>query len=199
MIAQIQGKLISKSIESVVVDVGGVGYEVFVPLTTYYRLPDIHQIVSLMIYTHHREDAIRLYGFLTPAEKEMFEFLISISGVGPKLARNILSGIDAEELTDALVDGDLVRIRRIPGVGSKTAERLVLELREKVQTSQVAGERMKGDGKEGLFKDVLSALINLGYKPQQADSALSGVKRNSGNEISFEVIFKMALKILAKG
>lgn len=199
MIAHIHGKLVSKSFESVIVDVGGVGYKVFVPLTTYYKLPDIHQTVSLMVYTHHREDAIQLYGFLTAMEKEMFHFLISVSGVGPKLARNILSGIDAKELTEALASGDLARIKCIPGVGSKTAERLILELREKVQTSQVAGERMKGNGKEGLFKDVLSALINLGYKPQKADSALSEVKRNSDDEMSFEVIFKMALKVLAKG
>ncbi len=199
MIAHIHGKLVSKSFESVIVDVGGVGYKVFIPLTTYYKLPDIHQTVLLMVYTHHREDAIQLYGFLTAVEKEMFHFLISVSGVGPRLARNILSGIDAKELIEALAGGDLARIKCVPGVGSKTAERLILELREKVQTSQVAGESMKGNGKEGLFKDVLSALINLGYKQQQADSALSEVKRNSGDEMSFEVIFKMALKVLAKG
>jgi len=133
MIAHIKGKIIYKSPESVVVDVSGVGYEVYIPLSTYYKLPDTEEYISLNTYTHIREDALQLYGFLTQREKEIFQLLISVSGVGPKLARNILSGIPAEDLISAISSGDIARLRSIPGVGGKTAERLVLELKDKMR------------------------------------------------------------------
>ncbi len=198
MIAHLQGKIIKKAIESIIVDVGGVGYEVFVPLSTYYNLPDIHQTVSLNIHTYLRDDAITLYGFSTSIEKGVFNLLISVSGVGPKLAKNILSGISAEELADALSSDDTVRLRGIPGIGGKTAERLVVELRDKVKTLSGVEQQNKKDGRAGIFNDLLSALVNLGYKQQQADRVIQTLKKDADNEANFELLFKKALKMLSK-
>src|SRR3972149_7075037 len=175
MIAHIKGKIIYKSPESVVVDVSGVGYEVYIPLSPYYKLPDTEEYISLNTYTHIREDALQLYGFLTQREKEIFQLLISVSGIGPKLARNILSGIPAEALISAISSGDIARLRSIPGVGGKTAERLVLELKDKMRKAirehgegvGVPAEKGKGDtldhvlfcGPPGLGKTTLAYII----------------------------------------
>jgi len=200
MIAQIEGILVTKSVESVIVDVGGVGYEICVPLSTYYKLPDLRESVSLMIYTHHREDTMQLYGFMTPREKEMFQLLISVSGVGPKLARNILSGIDAVELTDALALGNLVKLKGVPGVGAKTAERLILELKEKARSSSTAEGEGGVEVGDGVYHDIQSALVNLGYKSQQADRVTEELKEIAGSEEEgFEELFKRALKMLSRG
>ncbi len=197
MIAHIHGRIINKTLESVVVDVGGVGYEIFVPLSTYYNLPDIHHSVHLNVYTHLRENAINLYGFSTELEKTLFQMLIGVSGVGPRLARNILSGISADDLAGALSSRDSARLKSIPGVGSRTAERLAVELKDKVKDLQgvAAG---KGDGRDGIFGDILSALVNLGYRPQQADTALEEVRKTCMEGDGFELLFKRALKILSK-
>ena len=133
MIGRLRGQLIDKQPQGITIDVGGVGYRVQVPLSTYYRVGEIDSAVDLRIHTHVREDALTLFGFATTAEHELFERLIAVSGVGPRLATNILSGIDAAELVAALASGDVARLTRIPGVGKKTAERLVLELREAMQ------------------------------------------------------------------
>ncbi|MBI5683351.1 MAG: Holliday junction branch migration protein RuvA [Deltaproteobacteria bacterium] len=200
MIAHITGKLIYKSPESVIIDVAGVGYEVHIPLSTYYGLPDIHEHISLNTYTHVREDAMQLYGFLTQVEKEIFQLLIGVSGVGPRLARNILSGINAHELTHALSNNDMSKLKSIPGIGGKTAERLVVELRDKVSAviSKTVHHKTRYDGKDEMYNDVLSALLNLGYKTQQSEKALEKVKA-SNKDAKFDVLLKETLRVLANG
>lgn len=201
MIAHLSGKLIGKSIESVTVDVGGVGYEVYVPLSTFYSLPDEGQNAALLIYTHVKEDAIKLYGFSQPGEKDMFTKLIAVSGVGPKLALNILSGIDPVNLHSAIRNGDIAVMNAIPGVGKKTAERLILELKDKVSAELEKGrDRMQLQSPEReSFDDALSALLNLGYKKVDVENALSRIDDNeSAGQCSVEFLIKSALKILAK-
>ncbi len=199
MIALLSGNIAYKSIDHLIVDVGGVGYRVTIPLSTFYSIPEEGQ-VRLHIYTHVKEDAIHLFGFLTPAEKEMFALLISVSGVGPKLAVNILSNIPSTELTGALVEGNIKRLSAIPGIGKKTAERLILELKDKagklapsapgavVPTTPAASAN-------GL-EDTLSALVNLGYKENQAKKVLETMEISTDTPV--EDILKAALKILAK-
>lgn len=202
MIAHIKGKIIHKTPESVIVDVSGVGYEVHIPLSTYYKLPDVHEHISLNTYTHLKEDAIQLYGFLTNREKEIFQMLISVSGVGPRLARNILSGCDADELASALSNSDMSRLKSIPGIGGKTAERLVIELRDKAGAMSIksgdAHHKGKGDGRDEMYKDILSALLNLGYKSQLAERAVEKVKAKNA-DAAFDVLLKETLKALANG
>jgi len=200
MIAQLSGKLIHKSPEYSIIDVGGVGYRVFTPFSTFYELPDLENQVTLHTYTNVREDALQLFGFLTIDEKEMFQLLLGVSGIGPKLAANILSGISPEELRSALLSGNLLRLTAIPGIGKKTAERMVLELHDKalklhkekpgVQTKPVL---IGAD----ILEDAVSALLNLGYKRPQAEGALDIVKKdNPASDI--EEMIKGALKILAR-
>lgn len=200
MIAQLRGKLIHKSPEYSIIDVGGVGYRVFTPFSTFYELPDLENQVTLHTYTNVREDALQLFGFLTTDEKEMFQLLLGVSGIGPKLAVNILSGIIPEDLRSALLNGNLLRLTAIPGIGKKTAERMVLELKEKalklhkekpgVQAKAVAA----GDE---VLEDAVSALLNLGYKRPQAEGALEKVKKDNPDS-DIEEMIKGALKILAR-
>ncbi len=202
MIARLTGMLLSKSPQWVVVDAGGVGYQVFIPLSTFYQLPDEMETVSLHVYTHVREDMLQLFGFKTELEKETFMHLISVSGIGPKLALNILSGIGLEDLLGAIVAADPERIAAIPGVGKKTSQRITLELREKVtQISQEIGvqpkERLEVRHKE-IFDDALSALNNLGYHIKSARQALEHVLRRDG-DIDLETLLKEALRSLAQG
>ncbi|MDP2681520.1 MAG: Holliday junction branch migration protein RuvA [Deltaproteobacteria bacterium] len=208
MIAHIKGKIIHKSPESVIVDVGGVGYEVYIPLSTYYKLPDLEEYVSLNTYTHVREDALQLYGFLTPMEKGIFQMLIAVSGIGPKLARNILSGIPADDLISAVSSADIARLKAIPGIGGKTAERLVVELKDKIAVidrSQGgcplgAGRKEEfGSRYDSISKDVYSALVNLGYKGPMADKAIEKAKKTNTSAATFESLLKESLKALAHG
>ena len=192
MIAHLRGTLMQKDPARVVVDVHGVGYEVCVPLTTFTALPDPGSEVSIDIHTHVREDVIALYGFSTRRERVIFEKLMTISGIGPKLAVTILSGGSVEELAGAIKRGDLARLTAIPGVGKKTAERIILELKDKLQ------EFTEASPKEGVEIDVLSALENLGYSRALAESAL-GRAANGDRELAFDVLFKRALQILTKG
>lgn len=194
MIANLSGILARKSAESVVVDVAGVGYEVYTPLSTYMRLPDEGRAVSLNVYTHLKEDAIQLFGFLTSAEKDVFTLLISVSGVGPKLAKNILSGIEVAELASALSTGDVARLSAIPGIGAKSAERLVLELKDKVRTIAVASA---GALKGSAAGDAVSALLNLGYKNVQAEDAVKKAKDKYPGA-KFEELLRESLKGLSK-
>lgn len=192
MIAYLRGKLMQKDPARVVVDVNGVGYEVFVPLTTFTALPDTGSEVSIDIHTHVREDLIALYGFSTRRERNIFEKLMTISGIGPKLAVTILSGGSVEDLAGAIKRSDLPRLTAIPGVGKKTAERIILELRDKLQ------EFTEAPQKPAVETDVLSALENLGYNRALAESAL----RRAGDgdhDPAFDVLFKRALQILTKG
>ncbi len=196
MIAHISGRLLHKSTESVVVDVGGVGYEVFIPLSTFYKLPEVNGQLSLKVHTHLREDAIQLYGFLTLEEKEAFQMLIGVSGVGPKLARNILSGIAVGDLVSAIGSSDRARLSAIPGIGAKSADRLILELKDKVKGLHRT-ERVEAV-KDPLSNDVVSALDNLGYRSAQAEEAVKKAKGALTPPFGFEELFKESLNLLAK-
>ncbi|MBI5235082.1 MAG: Holliday junction branch migration protein RuvA [Deltaproteobacteria bacterium] len=199
MIAYINGRLIQKTAESVVIDVAGVGYECFIPLSTFYKLPDVNCAASLCIYTHLREDAIQLYGFLTSEEKEAFKLLLCVSGIGPKLARNILSGIEVGELVSAINSSDKARLSAIPGIGVKSAERMILELRDKVKTMAVnPSARFQMQDADSLATDVMSALSNLGYKSPYSDEAVKKARMAAGAGCGFEELFKESLKFLAK-
>ena len=197
MIAQICGRLAHKSPEEIIIDCNGVGYGVRVPLSTFYELPDIGAEVVLRIHTHVREDALHLYGFATSKEKELFGLLIGVSGVGPRLAINVLSGIATHDLERALQEGDLLSLTRIPGVGRKTAERMLLELKDKVSAPGVgvaAGVSMR----DGKVKDALSALVNLGYQKGIAEEAVRDCVRQHGEELPLEELLKESLRLLAK-
>jgi Holliday junction DNA helicase RuvA len=196
MIAHINGTLATKGTESVVVDVNGVGYELFIPLSTFCSLPSIGESVSLVTYTHHKDDSICLYGFLTPEEKEVFTLLISVSGVGPKLARNILSGVAVDDLLGFIINEDKVRLKGIPGIGAKSAELLILELKEKAAQLAVAGTGLAVAPTGGVAGDVVSALGNLGYKSAQAEEAVTKAKEAIGDECGFEELFKESLRAL---
>ncbi len=202
MIAHITGTLFSKSPQSVIIDTGGVGYQVFIPLSTFYQLPDEMEQVSLHVYTHVREDILQLFGFQTGIEKELFLLLISVSGIGPKLALNILSGIGLEDLLSAIVRADPERIAAVPGVGRKTSQRITLELKEKVSN---LSEGMEVQPREEVrirkkedFDDALSALINLGYPSRAAKKAIENALQGD-NEINLEALLKEALRNLARG
>lgn len=193
LIARLTGKLAYKSPEYLVLDVNGVGYQVFVPLSTFYELPEKGDPVSLQIYTSVREDAIELYGFLTLEERELFKLLLTVSKIGPKLARNILSGISVKELKDALVSSNVLKLHAIPGIGHKTAERLVLELRDKIPSTFVAHDVEEASGDEKLG-DALSALVNLGYKRNLAEQAIKRAVGEIGLESPLEEIIRVSLK-----
>jgi Holliday junction DNA helicase RuvA len=195
MIGQLRGRLEDKRPNQVVVDTGGVGYLVQIPLSTFAALGELHTEVTLLIHTHVREDALALYGFLTAREKQFFELLISASGVGPSLALKILSGISVEELFAAIRGGDLARLTQVPGVGRKTAERIVVELRDKLKAveAEAAAPGMRA-GHEG---DVVSALLNLGYEPRTAERSVEEARR-TGTAGNFEVLLRGALKVLSQ-
>jgi holliday junction DNA helicase RuvA len=202
MIAYLRGKLLSKKANRVLLDVNGVGYEVFIPVSTFYELGEMDSTVSLHVYTHVREELLALYGFRTEREKELFEKFLTVSGVGPKMAIAILSGLEMDELIPALRNGNVALLTHIPGVGKKTAERLVLELREKleeigVSADQPAPARPAAGELPGLAGDVFSALVNLGYARPAADAAVREVlKENS--EGDFDLLLRASLRLLAR-
>lgn len=197
MIAQISGTLAQKIPGEIVVDVGGVGYQVFIPLNVFYRLPEISAPVSLQIHTHVREDALQLFGFNDFAEKQIFLLLIGVSGIGPKLAINILSGISAEDLVRALREGDQLRLLAIPGVGRKLAERMIVELRDKLATlAPVGAESVKAAGESQLTLDAVSALVNLGYRKADAEKVIREVVK--AGEHSLENLLKESLRRLSR-
>lgn len=198
MIAQISGRLTSKSPERAIVDVNGVGYACNIPLTTYYNLPVEGEAVTLFVYTHVREDTIALYGFWTAEEQEIFELLIGVSRIGPRLARNILSGLPAEELRAALAGGNAERLARIPGVGIKTAERMLVELKDKAALagSVVAQGDGQPPGEDSVAGYCLSALVNLGYRRAEAARAVKAARDAMGLEAPFEELLKQALQAL---
>jgi len=196
MIAHLRGRLLAKHPNQAIVEVAGVGYDVNISVPTFSDLPGIGGEVALHIHTHVREDAIALYGFLRPAEKQLFEKLIAVSGIGPKLAITILSGMPADELAAAIRGNDVARLTRIPGIGKKTAERLVLELRDKLP-SVAAGEISVPPTRSPVEEDVLSALVNLGYQRAAAEKAVMVAGKNRNGE-PFEAMFKEALGVLSK-
>jgi Holliday junction DNA helicase RuvA len=193
MIGQLRGRLEDKRPNQVLVDVGGVGYLVQIPLSTFAALGELHAEVTLLIHTHVREDALSLYGFLTAREKQFFEMLISASGVGPALALRILSGLSVEELVPAIRTGDVPRLTRIPGVGKKTAERIVVELRDKMMA--VEEEAAQPAARAGLDGDVVSALVNLGYDTRAAEKAAEEARR--AGAANFEAMLRAALQALS--
>ncbi len=194
MIAKISGHLARNVPGEIIVDVGGVGYQIFIPLTVFYRLPEVGAPVSLHIHTHLREDALQLFGFLEEAEKQIFLLLNNVTGIGPKLAVNILSGIPAEDLARALKEGDQARLVSIPGVGKKLAERMVVELRDKVMT--IRSEKEERDGGSQLMRDAVSALVNLGYRRAEAEKSVRDITR-SGEQLLADVL-KEALRRLSQ-
>ncbi len=191
MIAQLRGTLADKRPNQVLVDVGGVGYLVHIPVSTFYALGDLHSNVSLLIHTQVREDAISLYGFLSSREKHLFELLISASGVGPVLALKILSGMSVDDLVPAVRAGDLVRLTRIPGVGRKTAERMVVELRDKLAKMETP-EQVSSSYTTGGENEVVFALTNLGYDRSIAEKTVETVRIN-GSPNGFEVLLRACL------
>jgi holliday junction DNA helicase RuvA len=197
MIGLLRGRLLEKRPNQVILDVGGVGYLVAIPLSTFAALGELHAEVTLLIHTHVREDALSLYGFLSQREKHLFELLLGASGVGPSLALKILSGMNVEELVPAIRSGDLARLTKIPGVGRKTAERMVVELKDKLETVAVeAAEKPAPASPAGVEADVKSALINLGYDERTADAALAESKREAGTA-SFEKLLRVTLTALS--
>jgi len=207
MIAHLSGTLLSKEPNAVILDVGGVGYEVTIPISTFYDLEEPGSNVKLRIYTHVREDALQLYGFKTLRERELFMRLISVSGIGPRLGITLLSGMSAEEMIGSIRTNNLARLTLIPGVGRKTAERLVMELRDKVaalsspETEEQLGETAARGAtvttEDSMRSDVLSALLNLGYQRGTAEKAVTGAL-DEGGDISVESILRRSLRKLAK-
>ena len=199
MIAHLRGRLLEKHPHRLVVDVAGVGYDVFVPLSTFYGLAEAGGDVALRIHTHVREDALVLYGFATLLEQELFERLIGVGGIGPKLALAVLSGIEPQDLIRAIQRGDVARLTAIPGVGKKTSERIVLELKDRLPRAQVVAAEVGEVPLEGgsLRDDVLSALLNLGYHRPLAEKAVATAIETAPDG-GFEHALKQALRDLAR-
>ncbi|HEV8318810.1 MAG TPA: Holliday junction branch migration protein RuvA [Vicinamibacterales bacterium] len=199
MIAFLRGRIIDKHPNRLIVDVHGVGYEVHVPLSTYYEIGEEGAEVSLRVHTHVREDALQLYGFLSVLEKEVFERLIAISGIGPKLAVAVLSGIAPAELVGAIERSDIARLTAIPGVGRKTAERIVLELRDRLHHLVVVSAAGVAEAApaDRLRDDLVSALLNLGYHRPLAEKAVDSTLTSS-DDLTFEHALKRALRELMR-
>jgi len=195
MIAHLRGKLLVKHPNSAIVETCGVGYDVTISVPTFSEMPAAGSEVALHIHTHVREDALSLYGFLRLAEKNLFEKLLTVSGIGPKLAITILSGMPADEMVNAIRGGDVARLTRIPGIGKKTAERMVLELHDKLPPSAGAAE-VSAPAASPVEEDVISALVNLGYQRAAAEKALNAV-RGATSE-GFDGLFRETLRALAK-
>jgi Holliday junction DNA helicase RuvA len=198
MIASLTGRLKRKATDHLVIDVAGVGYQVQTPLSTYYNLPDAGEEVALHIYTHVREDALSLYGFLSEKEKDVFLLLLGVSGIGPKLALAVLSSLSAEDISYAIESADDLKLCAIPGIGRKTAARLVLELKDKMKRLSLAGahdERL--EGKMEPVEDAVSALVNLGYKKTLAEETLQSISRRRPG-LNTEALIREGLAVLTK-
>src|SRR6201995_5297967 len=206
MIAHLSGTLLAKHATSVIVEVGGVGYEVTIPVTTFYDLGDAGAPVKLRIYTHVREDALQLFGFRTERERELFTLLISVSGIGPKSAVAMLSGMSADEIVMAIRTNNYARLTSIPGVGRKTAERLVIELRDKMtalsspalEQELAAGGAATAQSEDALREDTLAALTQLGFPKPAAEKAITSAIQEGG-ELSVETLLRRSLRQLSKG
>lgn len=198
MIAYLRGELLDKKPSSIIVDVNGVGYGLTIPVSTYSGLPEIGGEVEIQVHTHVREDALALFGFLTDEEKELFERLISVSGVGPRLAVTVLSGMPVDALIEAIREGDAKTLTRIPGVGRKTGERIILDLQDKV-ARELAAEAVRKTATPGaaIERDVISAMVNLGCSQDQAEKAVDAA-RNRGAELEFDTLFRTAMELIRR-
>jgi len=200
MIAHLKGILFKKTTQSIIIDVGGVGYEVSVPLSTFYSLPETDEKVSLQIHTHVKDDSLTLFGFNTSLEKTLFLMLVSVSGIGPKLSINILSGMGPQDLLEAIAHGDAIRLQAIPGIGKKTAERIALELKDRASKALVEMDISPMPIPQGedrrTMDDALSALMNLGYPPKSATMAIERAKSRV-KEMTLEDLIREALRILS--
>ena len=194
MISLLRGRIAEKSLGKIVIDIHGVGYGVTVPLSTYYRLPELGGEAELKIHTHIKDDAIELFGFLTEDEKRIFTMLLGVSGVGPKVATNILSSISPAELVSTISSGELSK-KKIPGIGSKLASRLVTELKDKVSKIQPVGEVRE---KVGILEDVISALLNLGYTKSEIDEHILQLEETTAKERDIETALRESLKVMRK-
>jgi len=202
MIASLSGKISHKQANTIVIDVGGVGYEVSIPLSTFYEIGEVGSEISLNIFTHVREDALSLFGFKTLLEKDLFLLLTSVSGIGPKSAITALSGLSAEEMIEAIRQNNLPRLNSIPGIGKKTAERIVIELRDKAAKLSLSSATDAASGDSGtaagsVFEDAVSALVNLGYQRAAAERALSQALKD-GTEATVQGLLRRGLQLLAK-
>lgn len=202
MIAFLTGRLAFKAPSHLTLDVQGVGYEVQIPLSTYYALPNLDEVAALNIHTHLREDAIQLFGFLSQSEKDSFLLLTSVSGIGPKLALSVLSSLPIAELVQAIQAEDVEKLATVPGIGKKSAGRIALELKDKVDkihTGVVRTSTAGASGFDGPYEDALSALVNLGYRQQDARDALTRVTRTAVRPIVLKDLIREGLKELARG
>ena len=202
MIAFLTGRLAFKAPTHLTLDVQGVGYEVHIPLSTYYALPNLDEVTALNIHTHLREDAIQLFGFLSHSEKELFLLLTTVSGIGPKLALSALSSLPVTELVRAVQAEDIDKLATVSGIGKKSASRIALELKDKVgkiQSATVPVPASEGPGLDGPFEDALSALVNLGYRPHDAKEALRRVTKGATGPVVLKNLIREGLKELARG
>ncbi|MGQ0812316.1 MAG: Holliday junction branch migration protein RuvA [Nitrospiraceae bacterium] len=202
MIALLTGRLAFKAPTHLTLDVQGVGYEIFIPLSTYYALPDLSEVTSLHVHTHLREDAIQLYGFLTTTEKQAFVLLTGVSGIGPKLALSVLSALSVTDLTSAVGAGDIDKLATVPGIGKKSAGRIALELKDKVDRLHPTGlhpSQLSSAGVDPVNEDALSALVNLGYRAADVKDVLRRVQQTRGETLTLKDLIREALKVLAKG
>ncbi len=202
MIALLTGRLAFKAPTHLVLDVQGVGYEVFIPLSTFYGLPALNDATTLSIHTHVREDAIQLFGFLTQQEKDAFILLTTVSGIGPKSALGILSALPVSDLVSAVQSADVEKLETVPGIGKKTAGRIVLELKDKVSKlhpGAVHPAETAVPGPDAIFDDALSALTNLGYRAQDAKEALKQVRKSRSGPLTLQELIRDTLKDLARG
>jgi len=202
MIASLTGRLAFKAPTHLALDVQGVGYEVFIPLSTYYNLPNLNEQLALSIHTHVREDAIQLFGFITQSEKDAFLLLTTVSGIGPKTALGILSALPVSDLVSAIQAADVEKLEAVPGIGKKSAGRIVLELKDKLtklHPGLTASVDSPGLPRDRTFDDALSALTNLGYRTQDAKEALKEVRKAKPASVSLQELIKDTLKDLARG
>ena len=195
MIAHLRGRILEKQPNRVILDVQGVGYDVQVPLSTYYHLPEVGAEVALRIHTHVREDALQLFGFASEEEEAVFHELIGVKNVGPRAAQNILSGIEARDLAAAVAQGDVARLTKVPGVGKKTAERLVVELKEKLVTLARAAAPRGAAAPAGALEQLEQALLGLGYRAPQAEQAVAALRERSEGR-PLDELLREALKLL---
>lgn len=206
MIAYLSGKILEKEANTVIIDVGGIGYEATIPLSTFYELGEIGEDISLRIFTYVREDTLQLFGFKTLQERELFLKLITVSGIGPKAGISMLSGMNSDEIIGAIRTDNLARLTSIPGIGKKTAERLVIELRDKVASlASISSESttVSSDGQlpvstNEIYDDAISALVNLGYQRNAAEKAVNKAVQE-GTEMSVQKLLRRSLQLLAKG